>query len=228
MDANVSSVFKAEVFRPLVVLLIPGALAVFPLVLLANGEFADVASFRIANPLIYYFGLFCVAISTGMIIENLGSMIEVLGWDKRLKRLDPKNFDSDWDLYLQTKYEIEPVGQHYLRTILLRMKFVTHLAIAVLVAVIGSTISHYLREIPSSGHLGLLACAGVPLSLYMFWESFQSCKVLARIRKLLVAGGSVAKTNGAVAPQRNAQQPQRAPRTSHAAQAHQARTRVGR
>jgi hypothetical protein len=131
--------------------------------------------------------LLVAAIMVGLLLEDVGSRVEAELWDNRLKRRDP-NFGGYWDSYLRLEYEKdkEPLGQHYMRTILLRMKFELSFAIALLIALPGFVVMSV--AVHSGGALAIsLESVGLAaVSAYLFYESFSSAAVLARVRKLLV------------------------------------------
>src|SRR5207245_3973826 len=60
-------------------------------------------------------------IAIGLILENLGGRIEAV-WDKFINRNNNGHKDK-LEAYLRLKVESEFVGQRYLRTVLVRMKF---------------------------------------------------------------------------------------------------------
>jgi hypothetical protein len=61
------------------------------------------------------------SIASGLLVEDIGSRIESRWFDKQLvKQPSFSHHDDEWDQYLRLTFSIEPVGQRYLRTILLR------------------------------------------------------------------------------------------------------------
>jgi len=71
----------------------------------------------------------------GLLVEDIGSRIESRLFDKHLSG-KPKfsRHHEDWNRYLRLTFSIEPVGQRYLRTILLRFKFEVGTAVALLLS----------------------------------------------------------------------------------------------
>src|ERR1700733_7814336 len=73
--------------------------------------------------------LACIA--AGLLVEDIGSRIESRFLDKRLGTQPGFSTHSDeWNQYLRLVFKAEPVGQRYLRAILLRFKFELGTAIA--------------------------------------------------------------------------------------------------
>ena len=75
------------------------------------------------------------SIASGLLVEDIGSRIESRSFDKHLSG-KPKfsRHHEEWGRYLRLTFSIEPVGQRYLRTILLRFKFEVGTAIALLLS----------------------------------------------------------------------------------------------
>ena len=129
---NFFSAFTSEVFRPLVTLLIPGAIGIstwfiallwrFPrLKLLADGNHTEV-------------GLLLLLAMTfaGLWFEDLGSQFE--NW---LDGMADNDHRENWFAYLRTAFEADPIGRRYIRTLVLRLKFELGVAWAMLCAAVG-------------------------------------------------------------------------------------------
>ena len=68
--------------------------------------------------------LVLASIGAGLIVEDVGSRIESLYFDKRLARTaEFSTHSTEWFQYLRLAFRVEPIGQRYLRAILLRFKF---------------------------------------------------------------------------------------------------------
>jgi hypothetical protein len=75
------------------------------------------------------------SIAVGLLVEDIGSRIESRWFDKHLSgKPGFSSHDDEWNQYLRLTFSIEPVGQRYLRTILLRFKFEVGTAIALLLS----------------------------------------------------------------------------------------------
>jgi hypothetical protein len=57
----------------------------------------------------------------GLLCEEIGSHLEE-HFDRRRDRMNGTH-KANWHKYLRLAFHLEPVGQHYLRTVLLRLKF---------------------------------------------------------------------------------------------------------
>ncbi len=82
------------------------------------------------------------SIAAGLLVEDIGSRIESRFLDKRLGAQPAFSTHSEeWNQYLRLVFKTEPVGQRYLRAILLRFKFELGASIALLSSSIGLLLS---------------------------------------------------------------------------------------
>jgi hypothetical protein len=163
--------FAAEVFRPVVTLLIPGFWALTPwtigLFLHYQIDWKFACDHRDASGLVFV----VAATAIGMVLENLGARLEVLFSTCQ------KNDRSNWYAYLMLAPEREPIGLRYIRTLVLRMKFELSMGISGLIVLFG------IIYIPISCHLKLVF-GGVTLALitYFLFESWSSVSLLEETR----------------------------------------------
>jgi hypothetical protein len=197
MQQTFPSVFKAEVFRPLAVTVIPGALAISPWVFAFNDWFAGVGYYRDHREPVYYGALLLIAVAVGLLIEDIGSQIEARWFDRQLQKRFRKytadhrfNCDvrDDWYAYLQLTFgEREPIGQHYLRSILLRAKFSLSFGISLLLALLAFAGLSVLNgwHVEFAAYV-LLHIAALGIVAYCWFESYMGFETLAKTRRLLV------------------------------------------
>ena len=69
---DITSPFKSEIFRPLVTLVIPGAVALAPYILVVAYYFPEVVIFWNEHPSAFVAILVVSVVTTGLILENLG------------------------------------------------------------------------------------------------------------------------------------------------------------
>ena len=118
--------------RVLIQLVIPGLIAIFPWFIFFLNVHAHAKSYLHSNTNVTILAIIFLSLITGLIIENMGGRLEVWWLDERNKK-KYKNYGDIWDKFLLLVYEKnEPVGQRYLRNILLRMKFELSTAIAMI------------------------------------------------------------------------------------------------
>lgn len=118
----------------------------------------------------------------GLILENWGSRLETL-WDRCLS----KNGDhrQTWDAYLSLKLKDEIVGQRYLRTVLLRMKFELAMVPGLACGMAGFLwLNRVQRFWPFRERW--LWIGGFIFVVYFAWESFDSAKLMGATRRIVV------------------------------------------
>ena len=125
-------VFGNEVFRPLVTLVIPGAIAIAPNLLFLREQYPALRAIPIRGTAETITAFTVLSIFFGLIIDDLGTHIED-GWDNR--QLDVHQ--SNWYRYLRFAFKTEPVGHRYLRNLVLRLKFELASYVAILVSLPG-------------------------------------------------------------------------------------------
>jgi hypothetical protein len=167
----------------LITVLIPGLVAIFPYLLLIYNLYPDFYGSITSN---YTYVITLVTILSlifGLIIENIGSRIEVEVFDK-VNKCDSKI----WEKFLKLSYEKEPVGHRYLRNILMRMKFELGLFIALIFMAIGLIVFNYKFPIFESQCSALIFLFIIPIALavFLYKEGLSSSKVLNNTRILLV------------------------------------------
>jgi hypothetical protein len=176
--------FKSELFRPLCTIVVPGSIAIGPWILAALLSSPASYDFLDAHDVTAAFIFTVLITAAGLLLENVGARIE-LSWDRRIQCVDGSH-NAKWHDYLQLATRDEIVGQRYLRTIVTRMKFELALAPALVLGFSGLV---YLNSVtiqwpwPSLFHWGMIVTA---LAAYLVWESYESAKVAAKTRCLVV------------------------------------------
>ena len=176
--------FRSEVFRPLVTLVIPGTVAIAPYVLLLRARYGAVRQFWNDHTSTSVAVLGLAAVTIGLILEGVGAQIESR-WDRRLTAND-KSHDENWWRYLRLTLPLEPIGQRYLRTVTLAMKFEFAMAVALIVALAGTIWLNEAAPFVSRGGMFGTGVGVLLLTGYLLYESWCSAKVLGRVRKELV------------------------------------------
>lgn len=182
--------------RVLIQLIVPGIVSIstwIPVIVhdyssLKNSTFSN---FLYSNGSIAASIVVICALIAGMILENLGSLFESRLIDRILKsNVTYSDLMDVWDKYLQIDFgQSEPVGQRYLRNILMRLKFELSFGIALFPATIGLISLNHNQKIFEWTCFNCLLFYILPflIALYLlFCEALQSAKILANTRKLLV------------------------------------------
>lgn len=128
-----------------------------------------------------------VVVGAGLLLENLGSLIESRVYDKRLER---SNLDhlKNWRTYLGLAFEHEPVGHLYLRTIVIRMKFELSMGVAIPFFWLGVCWLRCIGVVLIPLRFYYVTVGLFVLLLYFLWEGYQSASLLSQIRKDVIEG----------------------------------------
>jgi hypothetical protein len=132
---NFFSAFTSEVFRPLVTLLIPGAIGIATWFVGVLWRFPSLRLLVFQNHAETGLVLLLAMIFAGLVFEDAGAHFE-----SRLDTWrDNQNGDQlkNWFAYLRTCFRADPIGRRYLRTLVLRLKFELGIACAMLSAAAG-------------------------------------------------------------------------------------------
>jgi len=120
----------------------------------------------------------------GMIVESLGSYVEVF-IDRR--RPDHKKMIKTWWKYLRLAWTHEPIGQRYLRRLLVSFKFELNMCTAALLAIPGVLLLGYRSYISLHTFFWLLLVLAVSATVF-FLAAKDSADVLAKVRTELTKG----------------------------------------
>jgi hypothetical protein len=182
---DLSSTFKSEVYRPIVTVLIPGATALAPYLFILNHKYSGISAFAEKYTAISSVIILLLSIVAGFILENIGARIESNLWDNM--QSDNNTHKEEWYKYLRTAFLHEPVGQRYLRTVTLRMKFELSFGVSIIPVCLGFLWLYNIGLIDCS----VLIYSGLSLAalfFYLMCESYSSSKVLSSLRKELLSG----------------------------------------
>jgi hypothetical protein len=164
--------FAAEIFRPVVTLLIPGfwMLAPWTIALFFHHPIGWIfaAKHREGSGLVFV----VIATALGMILEDLGVRLEQFFFERHTK----KDY-TNWYAYLALAPEREPIGLRYIRTVVLRMKFELGMGLAgpaVIAGIVCNPISLHLKS--------ALIFLVFLLTIYFLYESSCSVVVLEKTR----------------------------------------------
>lgn len=174
--------------RVLIQLVIPGVIAIFPWFIFFLNAHPHAKSYLHSNTNVTILAIIFLSLITGLVLENIGGRIEVMWLDERNKKNYVK-YEETWNNFLLLTYDKnEPVGQRYLRNILLRMKFELSTAIAMVPLSIGLTFVNYYHSIFNNCFAFIMIIFVLPtlFLIYLLYEAASSSKVLATTRKLLV------------------------------------------
>jgi fucose permease len=133
---NFFAAFQSEIFRPLVTLLIPGALAISSWLVALSWKFPGLKAAMMAHATETYWVLFFAITALGILIEDCGARIE-LHFDKLANEKTKGKHDEEWKEYLRTAFVADPIGRGYARSLVLRLKFQLGVLLGSIVAALG-------------------------------------------------------------------------------------------
>lgn len=176
-----ANVLKNEIFRPVATLLVPGTITFFPYALLIaklNPGVVDV--WEKHNGVVV--ALFLIlALALGMFIENIGSLLETL-----VDEVRGEEHISRWNEYLGLRIQDEVIGQRYLRTLVLRLKFELSILVALPVAYIGFLFLNQVGDYWSCFSMVVSAICVFFGMVYLVYEIHRSSKTLDSARKVII------------------------------------------
>jgi hypothetical protein len=182
---NVADLFKREIFKPFVTLLIPGTFTIIPYVLVIISSHPKLLDFWSNNAGSSLTILLLIAVAVGLILEDIGSWVEASVLDEKIKK-DKPNYMEEWHAYLQLAYDKEPIGQQYLDTILLRLKFELSFGLAIPIFLGGLIWCKIVTDFCSWTSFIIITLISLILCVYLFFESYDSAKNLSNVRSLLI------------------------------------------
>jgi hypothetical protein len=182
---EIFSAFGSEVFRPLVTIVIPGAMAISVWFVVLLQKFTKLYDLAEANHTETTLLLALCSVAAGLLIEDVGSRFESRYLDRRLgARPEFSAHSEEWNQYLRLVFKIEPVGQRYLRAILLRFKFELGTAFALLSSGLGLLLTTLTFCKALTWSAALIATA----AYLLFVEARSSHRLLSRIRHEILKG----------------------------------------
>jgi hypothetical protein len=177
-----------DVNRIVLGLFIPGVFATAPFMLVFFEFFPDAQLYLYNTEFLLTLFVLCVSITTGFVIEDIASHIELKVYDEINKCKYPKHME-EWDKYLSLKIprDTELIAQRYLRTILVRMKFELSMAISLIIAFIGLCILNDLTSFTENIiNFNYYLFTYIFIIVFFFYESFQGSRLLIKKRKLIL------------------------------------------
>ncbi|HSX59634.1 MAG TPA: hypothetical protein VLF18_05500 [Tahibacter sp.] len=181
---DIANVIKPDVYRIVIVTMVPGFLATSPWL---SGVFWP--GLKLASTwkdMLIPIGLtgFAVCLIVGLILENIGSEIEVHFADKWVVKNNNKL--DNWNAYLQLETDAEFVGQRYIRSFLIRFKFELSMIPALVISAAGLLASLYFNQGLTVPQTATLVTLMFTIAIWFLFAVRQSALVLAQTRELLI------------------------------------------
>jgi hypothetical protein len=181
---NLFGAFTAEVYRTLATQIIPGLVAISTWLIVLCRWSIDFRGFIEHHSSEASVCIALAAIFFGQVCEDVGSDLEV----RHCERCYPdenerEKREQEWWAYLRTAFQAEPVGQRYLRTLVLRLKFECNAPSGLVLGAFGlffiADVSRYLT-------IGI-AVIMLLFAYYLGWiEAPKTVRVLADVRRELL------------------------------------------
>jgi hypothetical protein len=175
--------------RVLIQLIIPGMVSLTPYFILILKNNPAYKAYLLDNPTILISTFTILSLIVGIILENIGSWIEVKHFDKKNEKIFIE-YNNIWEKFLTLNYEgKEPTGHRYIRNILMRMKFELSFGLSIILLSIGLILVDIEMSFINGCFPKLFFLVLIPFctSFYLlFYEAYNSSKVLAKTREILV------------------------------------------
>lgn len=173
-------------------LLVPGAVASAPYIALLWGPPHHLKAFVEAKEGVSTAAAVLLVVGLGFLIESIGSYVEYYLIDRRHQDRDA--MIARWREYLRIAWQVEPIGQHYLRRVLTIFKFELNMLVAAIASIPG-LIALRLYDVVMPIPVWLLLGLAVGLVVYLTFATAASSVLLDGLRKELLAQ---AKAVGAI------------------------------
>ena len=165
--------------RSLLVVLIPGSIAVAPWLLALVQHTSATLGLDQYRPLSYVLLFACAAVA-GSVFEGLGTFVEV-HWDK--KREATYAVRENWFKYLSRTFDNEPVGYRYLSRRATTLYFELSMMFAVPIFAVGAGLLASLRFRDHACWIaGVSILAAIVSILYFYWQASCTHKLLCETR----------------------------------------------
>lgn len=176
---------RTDTLPAVATLVVPGAVASGAYIWWGLLSMPDVTPFLAARDVLTTVLLVLLWIMAGFIVESIGSYVEVHLIDGR--REDRDKMLKTWWEYLRLVWTNEPVGQRYLRRMLVSFKFELNMLTATVAAAPGVLLLGAGDHVSSRMFYSLLI--GIVIAAVIFWIfAKDSAGVLANVRKELTKG----------------------------------------
>jgi hypothetical protein len=176
---------KSEIARPIATVLIPGAIAVAPYVIVVQHYIPQVLDFWKIHDAAFSAIVVACMLAAGLLLEDLGALLEGFVLDPLLTDRVPDHREN-WNKYLKLKIKDEFVGQRYLRTMVTSLKFELAMFPGILCLWFGLLWIQLIDKVWSAWGFAVLTVFLAAVTTYLGVESFLSARTLSNTRRLLI------------------------------------------
>jgi len=179
---NPTTAVRSDVLPAVGSFLIPGTVAATPWVALAWGAPHHLQKFVDANEAISSAVGALLIVGVGLLIESVGTFVESQVVDRESRNPD---VSERWYEYLKIAWIREPIGQRYLRKILMTFKFELNLLVATIPTMLGTLALHHYHVIRDED-TAWLALSIALLGCYLWHAVVADADLLHRLRGTLL------------------------------------------
>jgi hypothetical protein len=180
-----TSTVRTDAIPAIATVIAPGAIASSPYLWAALSSAEQIRGFLDRHEAVAVAAAIVAWVVAGFSVESLGSYVEVHWIDRA--RSDHKELLETWWRYLRIAWNKEPIGQHYVRRLLVTFKFELNMFVATLATIPGVlalSFMHGISELATAFTIiGLLFAASLA-----FKAAKDSAQVLADVRTKLLLG----------------------------------------
>lgn len=189
------SAFKSEIFRPIASIVLPGMLAIGPLVIVLGNAAPEVQELYSHQPLVFIALLTAASTVVGMLLENLGSSIE-RGIDRCMEVEYLPGVSAVWRLYLGTSCS-DTYARKYLGSLITRLKFINSMIPAVYIFGFGLWALHFQLARWSTNSMIVLSIFIFIISAWLFRTSTElsEAALFSRLQMLPPANQGLINTD---------------------------------
>jgi hypothetical protein len=178
---ELTAAFQSEVFRPIVMLVVPGFFAVSTCAVAVCQRFPTVQRLAEQHAGLATTTAVLVVLTLGLVTEDLGARLEQYFENLLKKEAGYEKHYEEWYEYLRIAFDREPVGHRYLRTLVLRLKF----ELGMVVASVPFAVGALCLQAPCRWRIGTL-CFALAALAYFWVEAKSSNKELSKLRRELL------------------------------------------
>lgn len=180
-----TSAVRTDTLPAVATVLVPGAVASGAYIWFGILSVPEVGSFLQTREILTTVVLILLWVGIGFVVESTGSYVEVHLIDRR--RADHDKMVKTWWQYLRLAWINEPVGQRYLRKLLVGFKFELNMFTASVFAIPGVLLLKCGDHVASRTFYGLFVGFVVAACLFFYFAK-DTASVLATVRKELARG----------------------------------------
>jgi hypothetical protein len=173
--------FKKELFRPIVTLLFPSMIALWPFVFFVLKKHPNLLCFIQENKWLIIFLSTVLLAGLGLLLEDFGGLIE-----SKMNKNQKLKYKKTFNEFLCESYKIEPIGMRYIDSLTIRMKFELGFAVSMIVAILGVILLYFFLKPFSLWIFLIILILKALLIVYLLCEAKYSFLHRSEYRKILI------------------------------------------